>query len=440
MRRAAALLLLAGALARAGAAGADVPADAAVGAGAGAGAPETDAAFVPIIVEGDILTAPPTSRRAIGSSRLDRRWPHGEIPYRVDGALGERGARAVDVAVARWNRVSGITLRAVPDGVAPPRDHLLFQAGDGCASWVGRQGGAQPVWIGPDCTGGSVMHEIGHALGLEHEHTRPDRDAHVRVNWERILPEKRHNFALAPADSRLLGPYDLDSIMHYGAYNFSLDGGATLEPIDPAAGTRMGQREAPSEGDIAAVARLYASDLALDVQFDDERAAREVTLFVTSEHTQGAHALVLILEAPGLDAVAESPDGWRCAFTEARASCALDRLDGEGRSQVVFSLGAPVDAARIAASLSSKTPDVDPDDNGERLDGEPASGAARPASFLGALADESDPDGVPSDKGAPLAGGAGGASWPLLLGAACAGGWRRRRVRPGPPWAVAGRY
>ena len=380
-----------------------------------AGAAATD---TPQVVEGDILTAAASGRRAIGTSRGSRLWPYGEVPYLVDGALGEAGRRAVRDAVARWNEISGITLVAIDAATRPPPDHVVFQPGDGCASWVGRQGGPQAIWVGGDCTAGSVMHEIGHALGLEHEHTRPDRDAHVRVNWERIVPEKRHNFDTAPPDTRFLGDYDLESIMHYGGYNFSSDGGATLEPLDPVAGARMGQRESPSAGDVAAVAQLYASDLSLAVQTDDERAAREVTLFVTNEHQQGAHALELTLEAPGL-AIVGGDEGWRCGIGAERARCTLARLGGEARTQVTFALAAPLDALDLVAGLDSKTPDADPADNGERGTGEPTFAAAlgRPAGEIFAdVPDGGGGDEVALDGAFSLAEGGGGAlSWWLAL-------------------------
>lgn len=57
-----------------------------------------------------------------------------------------------------------------------------------CASFVGCRGGAQAVYYGPTCSVGNLCHEIIHALGLHHEHTRPDRDQYIDVQWRSIIP------------------------------------------------------------------------------------------------------------------------------------------------------------------------------------------------------------------------------------------------------------
>lgn len=56
-----------------------------------------------------------------------------------------------------------------------------------CGSFVGCQGGEQRVYFSNVCTVGNLCHEIMHALGLHHEHTRRDRDQYVTIKWDNIL-------------------------------------------------------------------------------------------------------------------------------------------------------------------------------------------------------------------------------------------------------------
>lgn len=70
---------------------------------------------------------------------------------------------------------------------------------------------------------GTVEHELGHALGLWHEHQRPDRDNYVTVHPENSLAEWAASFnaltneVLQLEHTKDLGPYDFNSVMHYGA-------------------------------------------------------------------------------------------------------------------------------------------------------------------------------------------------------------------------------
>ena len=58
-----------------------------------------------------------------------------------------------------------------------------------CWSYLGRIGSGQILsLVKPQCIDkGTVIHELLHALGFWHEHSRPDRDEHIQVIWNNII-------------------------------------------------------------------------------------------------------------------------------------------------------------------------------------------------------------------------------------------------------------
>ena len=88
----------------------------------------------------------------------------------------------------------------------------------------------------------TIIHELGHCIGLAHEHQRPDRDKYVYIYWENILPVKQYNFEIIenPLIEEEEFKYDYHSIMHYSPTSFSVNGNITIEAIDGSSIYRTG--------------------------------------------------------------------------------------------------------------------------------------------------------------------------------------------------------
>src|SRR5262245_12021735 len=201
--------------------------------------------------------------RSIGITGQQFRWPNATIPFEIDAGLPN--PQRVTDAIAHWEantRIRFVQRTAANQAQFP--DFVRFVGGGGCSSNVGSRGGMQTVTLGPNCTPGNAIHEIGHTVGLWHEQSREDRDLFVRIVFANIDPSTLHNFDQHIADGDDLGAYDYGSIMHYPPTAFSINGQATivaLQPIPP--GVVMGQRNALSAGDIAGVHTMYPGPITI---------------------------------------------------------------------------------------------------------------------------------------------------------------------------------
>ncbi len=199
------------------------------------------------------------ARRDSSSRPTLYRWPYGRIPYVIDSDISAKQRQDIVEAIAEWNDKTVISL--VQRGTQA--DYIRFKrvpSGD-CRADVGMIGDEQGIYLPPSgCSRGSVAHEIGHAVGLFHEHQRIDRNQYVTVLDENLDKSRAAAYRDVHPGS---GPYDYASLMHYDLASNSSNGGFVMETVPPGMAVSGGRWGAGgmdarlSQGDIDGVAKFY---------------------------------------------------------------------------------------------------------------------------------------------------------------------------------------
>ncbi|XP_034997263.2 hatching enzyme 1.2 [Hippoglossus stenolepis] len=197
------------------------------------------------MLEGDMLLS--TDRNAV-----ERKWPTLKIPYLISPELASRTEDILS-AITMVTEHTCLTFNKR----TTETNHLVFKIGKGCASYVGLIGGGQPVFVAPQCIIGNIVHEILHALGFHHEHTRTDREQYITILPHNIMKGMQRNFNKQQGNTFNL-PYDITSILHYGGGFFSANGLDTIVPVKHM--KNMGQRVKLTKLDIERVRHLYKCD------------------------------------------------------------------------------------------------------------------------------------------------------------------------------------
>ncbi|XP_002161398.1 zinc metalloproteinase nas-4 isoform X1 [Hydra vulgaris] len=190
------------------------------------------------------------------ASSIGRLWPNKIVPFEIMG-IGAKEKQNITKAIEEYHKHT--CLRFVERKREFP--YVYFYPGTGCSSPVGYSSNRlNDIALSDGCYNiGTIMHEIGHTIGLFHEQSRPDRDSYIKINWNNIEPGKDLNFKIQTINNvdSLGTPYDYLSIMHYPSTAFGGDK-ITISTIDKTMQNLIGNRNGFSDIDIKQINILYS--------------------------------------------------------------------------------------------------------------------------------------------------------------------------------------
>ncbi|XP_056000951.1 uncharacterized protein LOC125664327 [Ostrea edulis] len=195
-------------------------------------------------------------RKATRNKR--KRWPNREVPYIVTNDFSSGDRVQIKAAVNEWSKYTCLNIR---EATYRDANKVRFQNGNGCSSYIGMVKGEQELNLGKNCRVKRVIvHELGHAIGFQHEQSRPDRDAFVEIVKENVPSALAYNFDRLPESKieHFNVDYDYRSIMHYSSKAFSTNGMITVRTKDPQYQNVIGNALGLSFRDIKLANRMYS--------------------------------------------------------------------------------------------------------------------------------------------------------------------------------------
>jgi len=205
-------------------------------------------------------------------------WPDRTMVYAWHPEIIYNARRKFESGMEEIEQKTCIRFREVPDG--SEEKHMVLKSDEtGCFKSGNPKSGGR-INLGSMCRWhGVAVHELLHGVGVAHEQKRPDRDIFLEIAWDNVAEGKESQFEFDRA-AYTEGPYDYDSIMHYGRYSFSkvflsqdlivswtygklaekgIDTGSpTLQTRNLAFASSIGGRGGMSAGDVSQMLQMYA--------------------------------------------------------------------------------------------------------------------------------------------------------------------------------------
>jgi hypothetical protein len=155
-------------------------------------------------------------------------WPNGHLTYYIPSTFNESEKQNIRAAMNSWeDKTKTIVFSEVDENSAKLR---FIKSITGCSSGLGiTSNGTTDVSLSNTCDLISYKHELGHSIGLIHEHQRAERKNNLifpQNTYDYIIknfPERTINLVLYNLNEEVPNyndpfQFDFSSIMIYGSY------------------------------------------------------------------------------------------------------------------------------------------------------------------------------------------------------------------------------
>ena len=184
-----------------------------------------------------------------------------QIPYII--AAGTGNLTNLNAAISRFNGTFS-NIQLVSRTTQSDYVNFYFDPNNNsgqCEASVGRIGGEQQVGgaggSSNPCTIATILHELGHTVGLWHEQSRTDRDTYVSVNYGNLIKGSIANSNQIFDNAQIPTLFDYASVMEYPPFAFSRNGGPAIESIPP--GIPLSNVTGYTATDVDGIERLYSN-------------------------------------------------------------------------------------------------------------------------------------------------------------------------------------
>src|SRR6266576_3762071 len=194
------------------------------------------------VVEGDIVFGQATDVLNGGANYVvpvvpdyvrgePKRWESNLLPKIIDASFPAPDPAVIQQAIMAWQRATNVRFRQL-SGARDWKleDYVKFSGQKNqCSSnslgikqrlsgKLNEEDSINVVEVaGCGQNWGRIAHEIGHVLGLGHQHSRGNRDDYITILWSNIDGPKQICRVIWDQQTLANTAYDYDSIMHYAS-------------------------------------------------------------------------------------------------------------------------------------------------------------------------------------------------------------------------------